>query len=97
MEEFRPLIVDSEVLKAINRRFLTPQDFIVEPVSNAVSLTKEALQKFLRMYQEKKLSKITHPVMKKKYTYQEIFEIQVRLLAKYLTEQIDKYPPLVMK
>ncbi|MEM7712119.1 MAG: type I-D CRISPR-associated endonuclease Cas1d [Cyanobacteria bacterium P01_A01_bin.68] len=97
MEEFRPLIVDSVVLKAINRSFLTPQDFITEPVSNAVSLTKEALQKFLRMYQEKKLSKITHPVMKKKYTYQEIFEIQARLLAKYLTEQIDKYPPLVMK
>jgi len=97
MEEFRPLIVDSIVLNAINCRIFTPQDFITESVSNAVSLTKEALQKFLRMYQEKKLSKITHPVMKKKYTYQEIFEIQARLLAKYLTEQIEKYPPLVMK
>jgi CRISPR-associated protein Cas1 len=97
MEEFRPLIVDSIVFNAINRRILTPQDFITEPVSNAVSLTKEALQKFLRMYQEKKLSKFTHPVMKKQYTYQESFEIQARFLAKYLTEQIDKYPPLVMK
>ena len=97
MEEFRPLIVDSVVFKIINNRILTPQDFITEPVSNAVSLTREALHKFLRMYQEKKLTKVTHPVMQKKYTYQEIFEIQTRLLAKYLTEQIDKYPPLVMK
>lgn len=97
MEEFRPLIVDSVVLTAINRRILTPEDFITEPVSNAVSLTKEALHKFLRLYQEKKLSKFKHPVMQKQYTYQESFETQARFLAKYLTGQIDKYPPLIMK
>lgn len=78
MEEFRPLIVDAVVLKAINCRILTPEDFITEPVSNAVSLTKEALHKFLRLYQEKKLSKFKHPVMQKQYTYQESFEIQAR-------------------
>ena len=46
MEEFRPLIVDSVVFNAINRRILTPQDFITEPVSNAVTLKIEALHKF---------------------------------------------------
>ncbi|YAF93844.1 MAG: type I-D CRISPR-associated endonuclease Cas1d [Nodularia sp. CChRGM 3473] len=97
MEEFRPLIVDAVVLTAINRRMLAPKDFITEPVSNAVSLTKEGLHIFLRLYQEKKLTKFKHPVMQKQHTYQESFEIQGRLLAKYLMGEVDKYPPLVMK
>ncbi|TVP63577.1 MAG: type I-D CRISPR-associated endonuclease Cas1 [Nodularia sp. (in: Bacteria)] len=97
MEEFRPLIVDAVVLSTINRRILAPKDFITEPVSGAVSLTKEGLHNFLRLYQEKKLSKFKHPVMQKQYSYQESFEIQGRFLAKYLLGEIDKYPPLVMK
>ncbi|HEY9802278.1 MAG TPA: type I-D CRISPR-associated endonuclease Cas1d [Leptolyngbyaceae cyanobacterium] len=97
MEEFRPLIVDAVVLKAINRRMLTPKNFVTEPVSNAVSLTKEGLHIFLRLYQEKKQTQFKHPVMQKKHSYQETFEIQARLLAKYLIGEIDKYPPLVMR
>ncbi|MEA5503855.1 type I-D CRISPR-associated endonuclease Cas1d [Halotia wernerae UHCC 0503] len=97
MEEFRPLIVDAVVLTAINRRMLAPKDFITEPVSGAVSLTKEGLHIFLRLYQEKKQDKFKHPVMQKQCTYQESMETQARLLAKYLMGEIDKYPPLVMK
>lgn len=97
MEEFRPLVVDAVVLKAINRQQLKSDDFITEPLSNVVTLTKEGLHTFLRLYQEKKLLKFTHPVMKRQYTYQEAFEIQARLLGKYLMGEIDKYPPLVIK
>ncbi len=97
MEEFRPLVVDAVVLSAINRRMLTPKDFTTEPISGAVSLTKEGLRTFLRLYQEKKQSKFKHPVMQKQCTYQESFETQARLLAKYFMGEIDKYPPLVMK
>ncbi|PAX59904.1 type I-D CRISPR-associated endonuclease Cas1d [Brunnivagina elsteri] len=97
MEEFRPLVVDSLVLGAINRKIFKPSDFETEPVSHAVSLTKEKLHDFLKLYQQRKLDKITHPVLGIKKTYQEIFEIQARLLGKYLMGEIDKYPPLVMK
>jgi CRISP-associated protein Cas1 len=97
MEEFRPLIVDAVVLNAINRRLITPSDFVKEPISGAVSLTKEALHAFLRLYQEKKLTKFKHPVLQKQYTYQETFEIQARLLGKYLMGETDKYPPLVIQ
>jgi len=97
MEEFRPLIVDAVVLTAINRQQLTPNDFTTEPLSNVVTLTKEGIRTFLRLYQEKKLSKFTHPVMKRQFTYQEAFEVQARLLGKYLMGEIDKYPPLVVK
>lgn len=97
MEEFRPLVVDSVVLSAINNEALTPADFTSEPISGAVSLTKESLKIFLRLYEQKKQSKFKHPVMKQQCTYQEAFEIQTRLLAKYLMGETDKYPPLILK
>ena len=97
MEEFRPLIVDAMVLNAINKEKLSPDDFICEPISNAVSLTREGLKIFLRLYEQKKQSTFKHPVFKRQCTYQEAFEIQARLIAKYLMKETDKYPPLILK
>ena len=97
MEEFRPLIVDAMVLNAINKEKLSPDDFISEPISNAVSLTKEGLKIFLRLYEQKKQSKFKHPVLKRQCNYQEAFEIQARMMAKYLMSETDKYPPLILK
>lgn len=97
MEEFRPLVVDAMVLNAINKEKLTLNDFTSEPISNAVSLTKEGLKIFLRLYEQKKQSVFKHPVLKRQCTYQEAFEIQARLIAKYLMLETDKYPPLILK
>ena len=97
MEEFRPLIVDAMVLSILNKELLSPNDFETEPISNAVSLTKEGLKAFLRCYEEKKQTQFKHPVLKRKCTYQEAFEIQARLMAKYLMGETDKYPPLIIK
>ena len=97
MEEFRPLVVDAMVLSALNRKALSPDDFCDEPLSHAVSLTDEGRRKFLRLYEQKKQSKFKHPVMGRQCTYQEAFEIQARLLAKYLMAETDQYPPLVLK
>lgn len=97
MEEFRPLVVDAMVLSALNRKALSPDDFDDEPLSHAVSLTDEGRRKFLRLYEQKKQSKFKHPVMKRQCSYQEAFEIQARLLAKYLMDETEQYPPLVLK
>jgi CRISP-associated protein Cas1 len=97
MEEFRPLIVDAVVLASLNKKLLTSDVFVSEPLSNAVSLNPEGLRTFLRLYEQKKQSKFKHPVLQTQCTYQEAFEIQARLLAKYLMEQIEQYPPLILK
>ncbi|MBD2093487.1 type I-D CRISPR-associated endonuclease Cas1 [Microcoleus sp. FACHB-1515] len=97
MEEFRPIVVDAIVLGGLNRRVLSPQHFVTEPLSGAVSLTPEGLRTFLRLYEQKKQSKFKHPVLQTQCTYQEAFEIQARLMAKYLMGETDKYPPLVLK
>ncbi|MGB3515947.1 MAG: type I-D CRISPR-associated endonuclease Cas1d [Elainellaceae cyanobacterium] len=97
MEEFRPLVVDAVVLSAINRRSLLPDDFTREPLSGAVLLSDEGRRTFLRLYSQKKQTSFKHPVLKRKCTYQEAFEIQARLLAKYLMGETDQYPPLVLR
>ena len=97
MEEFRPLIVDAMVLNALNKEKLTPDNFTSEAISNAVSLTKEGLKIFLRLYEQKKQSKFKHPVLKRQCTYQQAFEMQARFVAKYLMQETDKYPPLILK
>ena len=97
MEEFRPIVVDAMVLSVINRRVLTPDDFTTEPLSGAVSLSDEGRRSFLRAYEQKKQSEFKHPVMGRKCSYQEAFEIQARLLGKYLMGETDQYPPLILK
>ncbi len=97
MEEFRPLVVDAVVLSAINLRKLTPADFTSETLSNAVLLSPDGRREFLKLYEHKKQSELKHPVLGRKCTYQEAFEIQARLLAKYLMGETEKYPPLVLR
>jgi len=97
MEEFRPLVVDAVVLQAINKRILKPEDFTRETLSNAVLLSEAGRKEFLKLYAQKKQSDFKHPVLGRKCTYQEAFEIQARLLGKYLMGEIEKYPPLVLK
>lgn len=97
MEEFRPLVVDAVVLAAVNRRSLVLTDFVTEPVSGAVSLSEEGRRTFLRLYEQKKQSEFKHPVLGRKCSYQRAFEVQARLLAKFLMGEIEQYPPLVLK
>ena len=97
MEEFRPLVVDATVLGAINLHILTSSDFTIETLSNAVLLSPEGRREFLKLYEQKKQSQFKHPVLGRQCTYQEAFEIQARLLAKYLMGELEKYPPLILK
>lgn len=97
MEEFRPLVVDAMVLSALNRQQLSPDDFEVEPLDSSVRLTDAGRKLFLRCYEQKKQSEFKHPVLNRKCSYREAFEIQARLLAKYLMGQTEIYPPLVLK
>ncbi|MEQ9369204.1 MAG: type I-D CRISPR-associated endonuclease Cas1d [Coleofasciculus chthonoplastes F3-SA18-01] len=97
MEEFRPLVVDAMILNGINLRILTPEQFTTEPLSQAVFLSPEGRREFLKLYEQKKQSTFKHPVLRRKCTYQEAFEIQGRLLAKYLMGEIEQYPPLIVR
>lgn len=100
MEEFRPLIVDSIVLTLFNNNILTPKDFISElPDSprSAVRLTENGRRTFLTKLEARFDETITHPTFNYKTTYRRAIELQTRLLAKYLMDEIPAYPPFTVR
>ena len=95
MEEFRPIIVDSVVLTLLNNRMLTFTDFVVE--LEAFRLRQDSRKVFFTKFEERLNEEITHPIFGYKVSYKRCIELQVRLLAKYLTGEIDEYPPFLVR
>lgn len=95
LEEFRPVIVDSVVLTLLNHRMLAPDDFIVE--LGAYRLKQEKRKVFFTQFEERLNEEILHPIFGYKVSYQRCIELQVRLLAKCLTGEIDEYPPFFVR
>ena len=95
MEEFRPLVVDSVVLTLLNNRMLTAQDFEVE--LGAYRLKKEPRKIFLTRFEERLNEEIMHPIFGYRTSYRRCIELQARLVAKYLTGEIEAYPPLITR
>ena len=95
MEEFRPIIADSVVITLINNRRIKAEDF---RQSHGGWYLKDHRRKvFYAAYEARKNETITHPVFKYKLTYRRAMELQVRLLAKCLTGEIQQYTPLTIK
>ena len=95
MEEFRPGIVDSVVVSIVNHRMLTPTDFVVE--LGAYRLKQEKRTMFFTKFEERLNEEIEHPIFGYKTTYRRCIELQARLLAKYVTGEIDEYPPFLLR
>ncbi len=89
MEGFRPLIADSAVLTAINTRMVTPGDFI--RVGPAVSLTAGGRKGFIRAYEQRMDTLVTHPLFGYRVNYRRVLEIQARLLARVVTGELPRY------
>ncbi|MBX3423209.1 MAG: CRISPR-associated endonuclease Cas1 [Pirellulaceae bacterium] len=90
MEPFRPLIVDSAVLSAINQRMVTISDFVV--VGDAVALTANGRKGFFRAYEQRMDQLVTHPLFGYRVSYRRLLEVQTRLLARQLMGEILEYP-----
>jgi len=95
MEEFRPLIVDSVVVTILNNRMLTPDDFIAELGAYRLKQPKHKI--LFTKFEERLNEEVHHPIFGYKTTYRRCIELQVRLLAKWLTGEINEYPPFFVK
>lgn len=89
MEEFRPLVADSVVIGAINTAMVGPEDFI--QVGPAVNLTPKGRKGFLRAYEQRMDTLVTHPLFGYRVNYRRVLEIQTRLLARVLTGEARRY------
>ncbi len=90
MEPFRPLVADSSVVQAINNGEMRPSDFI--SAAGSVALTADGRKRFIATFERRLSQEITHPLFGYKVSYRRLFEIQARLLARFLLGDIPEYP-----
>ena len=95
MEEFRPLIAESAVLSAINNRMINEKDFV--RAGRSVNLSAAGRRQFFQAYEARMNHLITHPVFEYKVTYRRALELQCRMLARYLTGEIEQYIPFITR
>ena len=96
LEEFRPWLADRLVLSLINRRQLKASDFITES-SGAVRMSDDARKQLLVAYQERKQQEVMHPFLKEKVPIGIIPHLQAMLLARHLRNDLERYPPCVLR
>jgi CRISP-associated protein Cas1 len=90
MEGFRPLVVDSAVLTALNTRMVAPDDLL--RVGESVTLTPRGRKRFIQAYEQRMDNLVTHPLFGYRVSYRRILEIQARLLARVITGELPEYP-----
>lgn len=96
MEELRPVMADRFVITLINNRVIRPEHF-EQQESRAVLLNDEGRKIFLSQYQNKKKEQLTHPYLGEKMPWGLIPYVQALLLARYIRNDLDGYPPFLWK
>ena len=91
MEEFRPLVADSVVIGLINNGEVRPSDFVER--AGAVALTDTGRRRVIEAFERRLDTLVTHPRFGYAISYRRIFEVQARLLARFLSGEIAAYPP----
>jgi len=94
-EEFRPLIADSVVVRAINTGVINERSFLKS--GQAVTLTPQARRDFIATYEQRMKAELQHPIFGYKATYRRTLEIQARLLAAVITGQLAEYVPVITR
>ncbi|AEH45218.1 CRISPR-associated protein Cas1 [Thermodesulfatator indicus DSM 15286] len=95
-EEWRPLIVDSLVVRLFNWKAVKPEDFTEEPWDDeedftSFKLTPDGLRKFLAKFRERLDEEALYAPLNKRLSYRYIMQQQVWHLARVLDGREEKY------
>ncbi len=95
MEPFRSLVCDSSVLLAVNNGEVRPGQFTQS--GGKVGWTDKSRKNFISTFERRLSQKITHPVFGYEINYRQLLEIQARLFARYLFNEIDTFPQFMTR
>ncbi|WP_245912281.1 CRISPR-associated endonuclease Cas1 [Brunnivagina elsteri] len=97
MEEWRAQLVDSLVAYLVNSQIFTIDDFTLPDERGGVYFQTHALKKFLKHWEEKLQSELTHPHTEQKVAYRRAIELQVREYLACLMGEVKVYRPVIWK
>ncbi len=90
MEPFRPLVADSTVLMAVNNGEVRRNDFLCSAAGCA--LKEGARKRFIGCFDRRLEQEATHPIFGYRISYRRLFEVQARLLIRFLAGEIPRFP-----
>lgn len=90
MEPFRPLVADSAVIMAVNNGEVKPEDFLLS--AGSCALKEGARKRFIACFDRRMEQEVTHPIFGYRISYRRLFEVQARLLIRFLAGEIPRFP-----
>lgn len=96
VEELRAYLGDRFVLSLINKKQISPSDFLFQG-DDGVVLTEKGRKVFLTAWQTRKKEVITHPFLQEKIPIGLIPHVQAMLLARCIRGDLDTYPVFLIK
>lgn len=96
IEELRAYLGDRLVLSLINRKQITPKDFLQQG-DEGVIMTDSGRKTILSAWQTRKRDLFVHPYLNEKVSLGLLPYIQSMLLARYIRKDIDDYPVFLIK
>lgn len=97
VEEWRAQLVDSLTAYLVNSQIFTIDDFTLPDERNGVYFQPHALKKFLKHWEDKLQTELTHPHTGQKVAYRRAIELQVREYVGCLMGEVKVYRPMVWK
>ncbi len=85
------MIADSVVIGLINNGEIRPSDFLAR--AGSVALRPDGRKRVLAAYERRLDTEVTHPRFGYSISYRRVFEVQARLLARFLSGEIPGYEP----
>jgi CRISPR-associated protein Cas1 len=92
MEELRPVFADRLALSLVNRKQITGKGF-TQKESGGILMDDDTRKAVLTAWQERKKEEIVHPYLQERIPFGLIPHVQAMLLARYLRDDLDAYPP----
>jgi len=94
-EEFRPVIVDTLVLRLLRQHLLVPADFTQQ--QGRCTMSDDARRFFFAQYEERLTVRVRHPAWQQHLTYRQCLQRQVEHLARCILGRDAAYTPLLIR
>jgi CRISPR-associated protein Cas1 len=93
-EEFRAPVVDSLVMALVNQKVLRPTDFTYPNEQGGVYLEEAGRRVFLKQFEERISSEVSHPAVQHKVSLRRAIQLQVQQYKRCLTDSV-LYEPFI--
>lgn len=98
LEEFRSIIVDSVVLRVINKHIIKPSHFAYSDEGiEGIVLKNVGMKRFLGEFNRRLNTEIHHPIAGRSLSYRKCFEVQARQVRKMIEGTQTTYFPLLAR